>query len=146
MLFYGCGNARRQALEAAVRAAVEPRGFTVMFRLDFGLFGAEREAAIRGCRVALNAHYYPRAALETHRINYLLGLGCCVVSEPSADAELDALYEGAVVFAALEDIPARVVELLEDEGAVAAVAARGIALADELVGLAAARAREALPE
>ncbi|CAM9745415.1 unnamed protein product, partial [Choristocarpus tenellus] len=36
-------------------------------------------------KVVLNLHFYPDAALEVHRISYLLALGKCVLSEPSSD-------------------------------------------------------------
>jgi hypothetical protein len=51
-------------------------------------------------KVVLNVHQDDRSALESHRINNMLALGKCIVSERSVDPALDAEYErdGAVVF------------------------------------------------
>ena len=142
VLFYGCGNDRRVALREAFVAALEPRGFVADFRLGFDLFGDAREDAVRACGVAVNAHFYPEAALETHRINYLLSRGACVLSEPSADPELDALYAGAVHFADYDDLPAAALALLDDDDARAASRARSLALAAKLPSIAADWARK----
>lgn len=100
VLFYGAANHRRQEIQRALQAALgTPFGYSVVFRMDYGLFGAERDECIRRSRVVMNLHFYPQAALEVHRINYLLARGKCVLSEPSSDPSLDLAYQGAVVFA-----------------------------------------------
>jgi hypothetical protein len=61
----------------------------------------ERDSMVRGSKVIVNFHGCDPSSLALHRINYLLGMGKCVVSERSAsDPALDAEYEqsGSVVF------------------------------------------------
>ena len=43
-------------------------------------------------KYVLNIPFYPRSALETHRINKALSCGCQVISQPSADSELNDRY------------------------------------------------------
>jgi hypothetical protein len=63
-------------------------------------FGEERHVGLVAAKVVLNVHRDEGSCLEVHRVNHLLSLGKCVVSERStADPEVDAAYEGAVVFA-----------------------------------------------
>jgi len=144
VLFYGCGNPRRVELLAAFKAALEPEGFTVAFHLGFDLFGDDRARAVGNCKVALNAHFYPNAALETHRINYLLQAGACVLSETSADETLDAMYADAVAFAAYDALPLAALALLRDDAARAAASAAAAVLADALPKLAAEHLQRAL--
>ena len=146
LLFYGCGNARRAALRDACAALLAPRGFRVDFRLGFDLFGAARDDAARRATIVLNAHFYEGAALETHRLNYLLQRGACVLSEPSADRDLDALYARGVSFAAYGDLPRAALALLEDAGARRDASAAAAALAAELPRVAAAWADVALKD
>ena len=59
-----------------------------------------REFYVLHTKVVLNVHQFPDSVLETHRIDHLLALGKVVVSERSAlDPQLDARYDGGVVFA-----------------------------------------------
>eukprot|EP00611_Tribonema_gayanum_P007623 TRINITY_DN1703_c0_g2_i1.p3 TRINITY_DN1703_c0_g2~~TRINITY_DN1703_c0_g2_i1.p3 ORF type:complete len:179 (-),score=65.86 TRINITY_DN1703_c0_g2_i1:409-945(-) len=81
-------------------------GLRAEFHFEYALFGPERARAMARAHVVLNLHYYEDAALEVHRLAPLLAAGCCVVSEPSADQELDARFRGAVAFARYDDIPA----------------------------------------
>ncbi|KAH8056586.1 hypothetical protein JL722_7424 [Aureococcus anophagefferens] len=135
LLFYGCGNARRAALRDACAALLAPRGFRVDFRLGFDLFGAARDDAARRAKIVLNAHFYEGAALETHRLNYLLQRRAC---SASADRDLDALYARGVSFAAYGDLPRAALALLEDAGARRDASAAAAALAAELPRVAAA--------
>ncbi|KAG5177799.1 hypothetical protein JKP88DRAFT_169726 [Tribonema minus] len=102
VLFYGCANARRTEMLRRLSAA----GLRAEFHFEYALFGPERARAMARARVVLNLHYYEDAALEVHRLAPLLAAGCCVVSEPSADQELDARFRSAVAFARYDDIPA----------------------------------------
>ncbi|KAJ8599846.1 hypothetical protein CTAYLR_005595 [Chrysophaeum taylorii] len=97
VLFYGCHNDRREKIQRNIQASLPGR--RIDFYLDFDLFGQNRDAVVATAKIVLNLHYYEHAALEVHRINYLLALGKCVVTEPSSDAYLDALYGTAAVFA-----------------------------------------------
>jgi hypothetical protein len=82
-------------------------GLRVEFHFDNALWGEARDRKVEVSKVVLNAHYYPGAALEVHRINYLLSKGVAVVSERSSDREVDAMYEGSVLFADSLDLVAQ---------------------------------------
>ena len=63
-------------------------------------FGEERHLSLALTKVVLNIHADERSSLEVHRINHLLSLSKCIISERSVvDSHTDALYAGAVVFA-----------------------------------------------
>lgn len=51
--------------------------------------------------MVLNIHQDDKSALESHRINNMLALGKCIISERSVDPALDAEYErdNALIFA-----------------------------------------------
>jgi hypothetical protein len=68
-----------------------------------GVFDALREQQVQQSALVLNIHTDDRSVLEAHRINSLLQMGCCVVSERSDDAVLDARYATAVRFVAAGD-------------------------------------------
>eukprot|EP00953_Heterococcus_sp_UTEX-ZZ885_P005199 3277-Heterococcus_DN1.PRE.7 len=90
VLFYGHLNERRNEILQLLRAA------NLTVRYEHNVLGAERDELIRQSKVVLNLHYLPDAALEVHRINPLLMLGKCIVSEPSIDAQLDAQYSSGI--------------------------------------------------
>uniref|UniRef100_A0A7S2USD8 Uncharacterized protein n=1 Tax=Fibrocapsa japonica TaxID=94617 RepID=A0A7S2USD8_9STRA len=85
-------------MHSVLSSAAGQLGLKVAFYLDYNLFGEERDMLIEQSKVVLNVHFYPQAALEVHRIEYLLAKGKCVVSERSSDPALDSQYEGAVLF------------------------------------------------
>lgn len=63
-------------------------------------YGPERHISVMQSKVILNVHTEERSTLEVHRINHLLALSKCVITERSTyDTELDREYEGAVIFA-----------------------------------------------
>ena len=70
-------------------------------------------------KIVVNIHQYEDSALESHRINNMMSLGKCVISERSrSDPLLDSEYEqmGAILFVdRLEDIYEVVKRLLADE-------------------------------
>lgn len=114
VLFYGSNNERRTRLRDSLTRALAPLGVGVHFYLNFDLFGPERDAVVRRAKVVLNLHYYEHAALEVHRLNYLLAHAKCVVSEPSVDAYLDQRYGNAVVFARTDELAFTVLAMLGD--------------------------------
>ena len=58
-----------------------------------------RDLAVLRTKVVVNTHTEDGSSLEVHRINYLLSMGACIVSERSlTDPELDAYYDDALVF------------------------------------------------
>lgn len=69
---------------------------------------------IQRARLVLNIHYWPEASLETHRIEYLMARGKCVVTERSMDPALDGEYQGAVVFTPYEKMPETIENLLNN--------------------------------
>ncbi|AAR26882.1 FirrV-1-B7 [Feldmannia irregularis virus a] len=111
VLFYGGRRERRVAIEQQLRRALPGR--CVLFRY-YDLFGAEREEKIARSKIVLNLHFWPESSLETHRIEYLLARGACVVSERSSDPVLDAEYEACVTFSEYSSIVSEVVGLLAD--------------------------------
>jgi hypothetical protein len=95
VLFYGGRNNRRVFLENKIKRTF-PRK-KIMFRY-YDLSGDDRENVIARSKIVLNTHFWMESSLETHRIEYLLARGKCVISERSMDNELDDEYSSAVVF------------------------------------------------
>jgi hypothetical protein len=108
VLFYGHLNERRDDMLQRLRAA------NLTVRYEHNVLGEERDALIRQSKVVLNLHYLAEAALEVHRINPLLVLGKCIVSEPSIDAQLDTQYSSGIVFAYSTNIVHTVQTLVDD--------------------------------
>lgn len=100
VLFYGAGNQRRRDLAKQFAQT----DLSVNFDFSWSLFGERRDAVVDNAAVVINCHFYPRASLETHRINYLLSRGKVVVSERSKDPALDNLYRGMVTFCAYDEL------------------------------------------
>ena len=67
-----------------------------------GVFDAMRHRNVLSSRLVLNIHTDEHSVLEAHRINYLLSLGRCVVSERSDDLVLDARYAAGLRFVGSE--------------------------------------------
>jgi hypothetical protein len=64
-----------------------------------------KEYLILQCKVVLNIHSLGTSVLETHRINHLLALGKCIISEDSpVDPYLDQLYSDVVHFTPVGDL------------------------------------------
>lgn len=62
-------------------------------------FDYELDLSVSLCELVLNIHGHKNSSLEVHRINYLLSVGQCVVSERSTyEPEVDKDYEDAVIF------------------------------------------------
>ncbi|KAK3264256.1 hypothetical protein CYMTET_26996 [Cymbomonas tetramitiformis] len=76
----------------------------------------EQEECINRAKVILNAHFYPEASLEVHRLDPLLARGKCILSEISSDVALDALYSSAVVFAPFENLVVAAQHMLGQDG------------------------------
>jgi len=113
VLFYGCKNPRRERFYHHLVHLLKPRGFNVLFEMEYNLFGDKREELISRAQIVLNLHYYEPAVLETHRIEYLLAHGTCVMSEPSCDPALDAVYKDSVIFATYEKMADTILRLLQ---------------------------------
>ena len=76
-----------------------------------------REFLCMKSKIFINIHSHENSVLETHRINNLLSLGICIVSERSwMDPQLDADYEEAVYFvSSVDEIYETVSKLLGNE-------------------------------
>ena len=118
VLFYGSTNERR----VAVLDRLEASGLRVE-RL-YGVYGAERDAAIARAKVVVNVHYYDAGILEIVRLSYLFANGVPVVSEWSERLEMPEGYEVAARFAAYDGIVEAVVDLVADAPARQALADR----------------------
>lgn len=110
VLFYGSKHPKRVEMEKNLRKRFPKK--KIVFRY-FDLFDEERERMIPRAKLVLNMHYWPQASLETHRIEYLMARGKCVVTERSMDPVLDREYEDAVVFTSYEKMPDTIETLLE---------------------------------
>jgi len=132
VLFYGAGSPRR------ARVVSEMRRLGLETVHAFNCFGAERDRLIARAKINLNVHQFERAPLEQLRITYLLNNRCCVVSETS---DTDS-YGGGVVFAPLDELPARCAELLAPgmESVRHEVAERGFAALEAIPMLESVRA------
>jgi hypothetical protein len=108
VLFYGHLNEHRASILDDLRS----ENLTV--RYEHNVLSAERDALVSRSKIVLNLHYLPDAALEVHRINPVLMLGKCIISEPSVDALLDAKYSSGIVFAHTPDIVHTVQRLIND--------------------------------
>lgn len=111
VLFYGGRRDRRVTLERRLKKRFPHKN--IVFRY-YDLFGEEREQFIARSKIVLNTHFWPESSLETHRIEYLMARGKCVVSERSMDPDLDAEYRGAVNFCEYDAIEAMVSRLLRN--------------------------------
>lgn len=61
-------------------------------------FGKEMENILLRTKYVINISAYENNALETHRINKALACGCKVISNPSADHEMNKKYEKLITF------------------------------------------------
>ena len=106
VLLFGSMNVRREVMGSLLTDA----GLNVVFKrfTDFD----EQQDCIRRASIVANIHFHPEAALEVHRLDPLLANGVCVLSEPSADPELDALYSDVCMFARYDDFVGEAVRLL----------------------------------
>ena len=111
ILFYGGKNPKRVEMEKKLRKKFPKKN--IIFRY-FNLFDEEREQMIKRAKLVLNIHYWPEASLETHRIEYLLARGKCVVTERSMDSELDDEYENHLVFTKYQQMPEVIDSLLRN--------------------------------
>lgn len=101
--------------------ASNPKYRRFLFRLFAGpwnrlIFDYERDFYTTHSTLVLNVNNFDESALETHRLNYLLSMGKCVVSERGSDYFLTLFYENAVVFVnSKEELAQKTIELIENE-------------------------------
>ena len=128
VLFYGGRRDRRVRLEKRLKKHFP--GKKIVFRY-YDLFGREREELIARSKVVLNTHFWPESSLETHRIEYLMARGKCVVSERSMDHDLDSEYADAIHFCDYDDMEMTISKLLRDHRCVDASEKRSRALSEK---------------
>lgn len=109
VLFFGSGSPRRAPmLETLIRRFHHE--VNVTFRIFTGswnstVFDLDRDIVVFMAKVVFNINNGEDSVLEAHRLNYLLSMGKCIVSERGIDSKLASRYEGAVVFVdSLEDL------------------------------------------
>lgn len=122
ILFYGGVHKRRTQMERNLREHFPKK--KIVFRY-FDLFGEEREDFISRAKIVLNIRYWPKGSLQTHRIEYLLARGKCIVSETSGDDTLDSEYVGGIRFCDYDDFVPVLRNLLNNPCEIDRIARRG---------------------
>jgi SAM-dependent methyltransferase len=122
VLFYGSVNERRLRILEALKA----QGLKV--EAVFGVYGAERDALIARAKVVLNVHYYDSSIFEIVRVSYLLANRKAVVAECHPGTEIEPELREAVRAVPYEGLVEACLDLVRDDGARAALEARGHAI------------------
>ena len=89
VLFYGSLNQRRNTILNALKDS------GVKVHTVFGVYGKERDELIARSKIVLNIHFYDTKVFEIVRLSYLLSNSRAVVSECSAENELEQSANGA---------------------------------------------------
>ena len=89
VLFYGSLNERRTGILKALKDS------GVKVHTVFGVYGKERDELIARSKIVLNIHFYDAKVFEIVRLSYLLANSKAVVSECSAENELEQDAKGA---------------------------------------------------
>jgi hypothetical protein len=102
LLFFGSGSPRRAPMLEQLIGRFHSEG-NVSFRIFTGtwnvtVFDLDRDIVVYTAKVIFNINNAEDSVLEAHRLNYLLSMGKCIVSERGNDPLLAARYEGAIVF------------------------------------------------
>jgi hypothetical protein len=119
VLFYGSVNERRLRSLDGLRA----QGLKV--EAVFGVYGAERDALIARAKVVLNMHYYDSSIFEIVRVSYLLANRKAVVAECHPGTEIEPELREAVRAVPYEGLVEACLDLVRNDGARAALEARG---------------------
>ncbi len=102
VLFFGSGSPRRAPMLHTLIQRFDEEG-KVSFRIFTGtwnitVFDLDRDMVVHTAKVVFNINTAEDSVLEAHRLNYLLSMGKCVVSERGIDPALVQRYDGAIVF------------------------------------------------
>ncbi|MDH5536536.1 MAG: hypothetical protein OEZ08_13335 [Betaproteobacteria bacterium] len=119
VLFYGSMNERRKAVLDDLRQA------DLAVHYAYGVYGAERDALIARAKVVLNVHFFRTKIFEIFRVSYLLANRKAVVSECSAETEIDPRLREALVLVRYDEIAEACRALASDRVAREKVGARG---------------------
>jgi len=109
VLFYGSFNPRRNAILNQLKDA------GVKVHAAFGVYGTERDELIARSKIVLNIHFYDARVFEAVRLSYLLANSKAVVTECSAETEMEQAAKGAFVAAPYESLVQSCVTLLHNE-------------------------------
>ncbi len=119
VLFYGSKGDRR----AHILNAMQEAGLKVGFL--FGVYGAERDAAIARSKIVLNVHHYEAAVFEFVRVFYLLANATCVLTEGRVDDPDLEPYKAGLAVEPYEGLVERAVSLVNNDKERAILAAKG---------------------
>lgn len=123
VLFYGCINDRRHALQSKLPGVV-------VFR-NCNLWNEERRELVARSKIILNVHYYPTALFEIVRVAPVLAQGGFVITEVSRDQEDYSDLQIGMVVCRYEEIVEKVRYYLENDRDRESVSARGYDLIRE---------------
>ena len=108
-LFFGLLSKGRKAMCTAISAASR----SLRVRCVQSVFGASLRELIGQSRLVFSAEHYANDSLAVHRINAVLAEQVPVVTMPSGDRRLDALYaQWGVLFAPRNEMVGFIVRLL----------------------------------
>jgi hypothetical protein len=126
VLFYGIsGPARLQTFDKICRT-----GLKCVFAC--GLYGPSRDDLISRAKLVLNLNYYEHSRIfEIVRVSYLLANGNAVVSDIFPDSFIEPDLKDAIAFAPVESLPATCLQLISDDAARSALAARGQSIMEQ---------------
>jgi SAM-dependent methyltransferase len=119
VLFYGSLNDRRNRILNALKDA------GVKVHTAFGVYGKDRDDLIARARVVLNIHFYESKVFEIVRVSYLLANSKAVVTESSADAEMEKGLSNAVLNLPYDHLVEGCCSLLQNEAERRALETRG---------------------
>jgi SAM-dependent methyltransferase len=91
LLFFGSVNDRRRRMLEDIQAA----GCSVSM-LQFGVYGAERDAEIRRAKAVFNCHFYDTGRFEQARAFQCLSLGTPIISERTATTSAPPQFEDSI--------------------------------------------------
>jgi SAM-dependent methyltransferase len=109
VLFYGSLNDRRSRILQALKDS------GVKVHAAFGVYGKERDELISRSKIVLNVHFYSAKIFETVRVSYLLANSKAVVSECSAETEIEPGLGDAVLGLPYDSLVEGCGSLLRDE-------------------------------
>jgi len=88
LLFFGCLNQRRHDILHFIQNKFPNKHIVI----TSDAFGADLHNLLVRTKTVINISFYPNAVLETHRVAYALAYGCRVISNRSADPDLDEQF------------------------------------------------------
>jgi hypothetical protein len=94
ILFFGAMSQPRYDILREIQNARPDLRLTV----TTDAFGADLDKLLLEAKYVINISFYERNALETHRINKAMAAGCKVISNESADEQMNAKYRGLIEF------------------------------------------------